>query len=187
MRSSESTSDAVRRIERNSDARRDHQGVQRETHRLLQLGNEPPGDRGGIGGSAYARKDDDELIASQPCDVIGARARMPFGIDIVGRPQRVLESGRHQTQQLVAHGVAERIVDALEIVEIEIQDRELALELHRGREGARQSIAGLFTVRQAGQRVEISQFDDAMFRAPFACERDRHLANLVRMERLLQV
>ncbi len=32
---------AVRRVHRHADARRDHQGMQREAHRLLQLGDEP--------------------------------------------------------------------------------------------------------------------------------------------------
>ena len=57
--------------------------------------------------------DDRELVAAQPCeniDVSNATAH-PLG---------------HGLEQLVAGRVTERVVDALEMIEIEIQDRQLS-------------------------------------------------------------
>ena len=54
-----------------------------------------------------------ELVAAQP----GER---------VALPQARLEPARHRDQQLVAHQVAEAVVDDLEAVEVEIEHREPA-------------------------------------------------------------
>ena len=112
---------------------------------------------------------------------------MPVGIDAVGGAQRVPQSSGDQTQQLVADRMAERVVDSLEVVEIEIQHREHPLELLGRHQRARQAVAGLLTVRQAGESVEVGELHDAVLGAPFARQRDRHLTDFVRMKRLLQV
>ena len=54
-----------------------------------------------------------ELVSAQP----GER---------VALPQARLEAARHRRQQLVAHQVAETVVDDLEAVEVEIERRESA-------------------------------------------------------------
>ncbi len=134
-----------------------------------------------------ARQDDDEFIAAQPRNVVGSGARQRVRRGSLVRPQGLAHPRRDQAQELIADRVAERIVDSLEVVEIEIQHREHALMALRGRERARQSIARLLAIRQSRERIEIRELHDAMFGAPFARQRDGHLANFVRMKRLLQV
>jgi hypothetical protein len=55
------------------------------------------------------------------------------------------------------------------------------------RQGAAQAAARLLPIRQAGQGIEVGQLDDAVFGAPLARQRNRHLPDLVRMKRLLQI
>ncbi len=56
-------------------------------------------------------------------------------------------------QQAIAHVVPERVVERLEIVEIDEQQRALALAAHARRDGYPQTIVQQAAVRQAGQRV----------------------------------
>ena len=87
-----------------------------------------------------ARADRDELVA--------AEAR-----DRVGRAQRGGQPRREREQHLVAGGVAERVVDQLEAVEVEREDRDVdALALPAG-ERVREPVERERPVRQAGQRV----------------------------------
>ena len=59
---------------------------------------------------------DGEFVASQPRDEVGA-------VDALAEPHR------HGFQQLVANHVSERIVDALEFVDVDIQYRQLLSRL----------------------------------------------------------
>ena len=76
-----------------------------------------------------------------------------------------LQAGRHRFQQLVADRVAERIVDALEFVDVDIEHRELlagvaSLQL------ALEPFAEQGAVRQIGQRVVMGEVRDALLGAP---------------------
>ena len=81
-----------------------------------------------------------ELVAAEPRHQIVAA-------------QRVRQPQRHVADQLVAHGMAERIVDVLEVVEVDIE--------HRGRRGAGahfldhglEPLAEENTVGQAAERI----------------------------------
>ena len=61
--------------------------------------------------SLQAVQENRELVAAEP------RER-------VALPQARLEAARHRDQQLVADQVAEAVVDDLEAIEVEIEDRE---------------------------------------------------------------
>ena len=71
----------------------------------------------------------------------------------------------HRLQQLVADMVSERVVDALELVDVDIEQREL---LAAG--GLAQLALDLFAeqhpVRQVGQRVVMRQMRDLLVGAP---------------------
>ncbi len=55
------------------------------------------------------------------------------------------------------------------------------------RQCAREPVAGLFSIREPGERVEIGELHDPMLGAPFARQRYRHLPNFMRMKGLLQI
>ncbi len=64
---------------------------------------------------------------------------------------------RNQTQQLVAAGVAERVVDVLESVEVEEKQRDAREARLRDFDRVAQHLTQQRAVRQAGQRVVVSQ------------------------------
>ena len=69
--------------------------------------------------SSIAGLNDGELVAAEPRHEIGlARAAG--------------EAGGHRFQKLVADHVAERVVDALEFVDVDIEHRQLPVRRRRG-------------------------------------------------------
>ena len=84
--------------------------------------------------------DDDELVAAEPRDGVGGAQRG-------GQP------GRQREQHLVAGGVAERVVDELEAVEVEHEDGDVdALALAAGQRLV-EAVERERAVRQAGERI----------------------------------
>ncbi len=68
-------------------------------------------ERGGVGGLLHLRHDDGELVAAHACDHVElARAAAQTLAD--------------KLEQLVADMVAERVIDALEVVEVEAKHRQ---------------------------------------------------------------
>ena len=65
----------------------------------------------GVGGAPHRMLDDGEFVAAEPRDKV---ALLDAGAD----------TARHGLQQLVADMMAERIVDALELVDVDIKQRE---------------------------------------------------------------
>ena len=95
-------------------------------------------DRAGI--SLDAVEQDGELVAAQPCRHVG-RAH--------GRVEPPGDGG----QQLVAGGVTEMVVDHLEVVQIEIENRDGAAAAADAGDGLVDARAKQRAVRQAGQIV----------------------------------
>ena len=62
-----------------------------------------------------------------------------------------------RAQQLIAAGVAERVVDLLELVEVQHQQRDLALRRFRLGEPRSQVLVQRVAVGEAGQRVVLGQ------------------------------
>ena len=104
----------------------------------------------GILGIAHIGQYDDELIPAEPGDqILGAE----------GRAQPL----RDGPEQLIPDGMAVLVIDRLEVVQIEEQDRQLGA----GAVGARQHVPGELVeqgaCRQTGQRVVLSQPDGVIF------------------------
>ena len=109
---------------------------QRPGHR----GREPLGDLGDAAPRVDVGADHDELVAAQ--------AR-----DGVGHPHRGGQPRRQGEQHLVAGGVAEGVVDRLEAVEVEHEDRDVdALALPAG-QGVSEAVERERAVGQPGERV----------------------------------
>src|ERR1700682_1930427 len=99
-----------------------------------------------------SRLNDRELVTSQPCDKIGVSDTAP-------------DASRHGLQQLVADMMSERVVDALELVDVDIKQCELVAPA-----GSLQLAFDLFTeqhpVRQGGQRIVMREVRDLLIGAP---------------------
>ncbi len=95
---------------------------------------------------------DRELVATKPRDKIGL-------------PDAAPEASGHDLQQLIADMMPERIVDALELVDVDIKQRELLAPA-----GSPQFAFDLFAeqhpVRQIGQRVIMREVGDLLVGAP---------------------
>ena len=91
----------------------------------------------------------DELVPTQPRDrVLGAHAG--------------LEPPRHCLEQLVAHLMAEAVVDGLEIVDVQEQQGRRQAVAARAAEDAGQAVAEQVAVGQAGQRIIVRQTVQAL-------------------------
>ena len=143
---------AVLRRQRDADA-----GVGRElvTEALIGLPDRLMNSRHefhDVGGVADAGLDHRELVAAQPRDQVGLPDAAP---DAVG----------HGLQQFVADMMPERVVDALELVDVDIEQRELLAPA-----GSLQLAFDLFAeqhpVRQVGQRVVMREVRDLLVGAP---------------------
>ena len=73
------------------------------------------------------------------------------------------QAPRHLDQQLVAGAVAERVVDDLEAVEVDQQQRDLVAEAAAVLERPLGAPDQLAPVRQAGERVEVGEVADPVF------------------------
>ena len=94
---------------------------------------------------------DGEFVAAEPGDEIGlARAGS--------------EAGGDRFQQLVADHVAERVVDALEFVDVDIEHRQLPVRRDVG-QFALEPFVEQRAVRQIGQRVVMGEVGDALLGA----------------------
>ena len=93
-----------------------------------------------------------ELVAAQPRDMIGLADAAP-------------DAGGHGLQQFVADMMSERVVDALELVDVDIEQCELLAAA-----GSLQLAFDLFAeqhpVRQVGQRVVMREMRDLLVGAP---------------------
>ena len=85
--------------------------------------------------------------------------------DQVGRLDAGLDAGRDRFQQFVADMMSERVVDALEFVDIDIEQGEL-LAGNRLVQLALDLLAEQHPVRQVGQRVVMRKMRDLFVGAP---------------------
>ena len=146
---------AVARIERDPDAHIRVKLVTVDRERLGEIGEDARGDALGLRGVGDVGNADDELVAAQARD------------GVLFAPRRG-EARRYGGQQHVADGVAERIVDVLEAVEIEEEDRELAPAAMRAGDRLSDAIGEQRTVRQAGERIVVCHVHDPLVgEAPF--------------------
>jgi len=142
----------VLRSERNSDA-----GVRRHLMTVTGVGRTDRIENsrhqvGGVGRSLDPGLDDGEFVATQPGDEVGAA-------------DATAQADSHGSQQLIADHMSERIVDAFEFVDIDIQHRQLF-----ARSDAKQFLFQLFVkqcaVRQVGEGVVVGEMCDPLLSAP---------------------
>ena len=94
------------------DARADGAVVQRTRVRPLHRLDDAPGDHLDVGAIPHPRQQYRELVPAQPGDGIGGA-------------QATLDAHRGATQDLVADAVPHRVVDGLEVVEVEEEEGEI--------------------------------------------------------------
>jgi hypothetical protein len=116
----------------------DRDGAAVEAERLVQGVEHPAGDRRRRLGVGDPLQQHGELVATQ-----AGRG--------VGRAQAALEPPGRGHQQLVAGGVAEAVVDVLEVVQVDEQDGQVPLA--RPSQGVLDPLGGQGAVGQAGQPV----------------------------------
>ena len=120
-----------------ADARGDgHRAAGRaEVERLAQHGEDARGHQLGL-----ALDEHDELVAAEAADRVAVA-------------QHAADPPGHRAQQLVAHGVAERVVDPLEAVEVDEHRRRLGAVAPGAGEHALGPVHDQRAVGQPGQRV----------------------------------
>jgi len=112
MSASRSSSSALgARADRDTDARRDAQVRIADLERLLQRIEQALGDQLGSGGQRDLFGDHDEFITADARQRVRATAH-------------AIESQRQRAQDLIAGAVAKRVVDALEVVNVDRQHRD---------------------------------------------------------------
>ena len=118
----------------------------------LERGGERAQDLGrqgrGVGGLRELGLHQRELVAAEP------------GQGVAG-PDRARDPAGHRAQQLVADRMAERVVDLLEAVEVEEEDRGQATFAAGMGQGLAKPVEQQGAVRQPGQRVVQGQPPDA--------------------------
>ena len=157
---------SVLRVDGDADARRDHESMAVALERLAERLFDPPCHPRYVRVVGDVGQQDHELIAAQARDPAGIGGLGPGRRDRVRGPQAALQPARDASQQRVADRVTQVVVDALEAVEIEIQQRDHALRALRRGHGAGHVPHEQLPVGQAGQRVVIGEIFDLPFGAP---------------------
>ncbi len=104
---------------------------------------------GGLALVAFAGLDDGEFVAAEPGQNVGFA-------------QQRFQAGRHFDQQRIAGGMAERIVDLLEAIEVEQQNGERLLQPALPRRGFLDFLNERRAIGEPGQRVMVRQKGDAL-------------------------
>ena len=115
-----------------------------EHERRGQLGTDAPAERLRVYGIGDVRQQDDELVAAEPGDAVAF-------------PHDPRQPRADLLKQQVTVVVAERVVDLLEAVEVEQQQRDPAAGAVGAPDGREGAPAQQLAVRQPGQRIVIGQ------------------------------
>jgi hypothetical protein len=130
------------------DAGADSNLVALDLERLVEQRNQLSGERDDVVIVPRLRLDDGKFVAAEPGHQLMAfHARR--------------DALRGLLQQKVADPVAERVVDALEVVEVHAEDRQPLLRVAACRERLGCTLAERGAVRQPGQRVAVGEVVDA--------------------------
>src|SRR5882672_11361823 len=138
----------VARVERDADRGADGERAALDSERPAEDREQPLAERRRLLARLEAVPQQREVVAAQ------ARER-------VLAPQRVLQSFGHGAQQRVARGVAERVVDQLEAVEIDREQRELRAAARRGEDRLRGALGEQRAVGEPGERIAPRELLDA--------------------------
>ena len=115
---------------------------------LAQAIDDAPGQTGRVVGGMDVLLEHHEFVAAEPRhEVLG--------------PQHLAQAVGHRAKQLVAAGVTERVVDLLELIEIDEQQRRQLLGALLDRQQTSDLVAEIDPVGQRGQLVVACQMADA--------------------------
>ena len=131
---------AVRGVAGHADARVDLEREALDRERLAQAGEQLARDDVGVAGAAQLRQQHAELVAAEAGDRVVLA-------------ERLLEAVRDLLQQAVARVVAERVVDLLEVVEVDQHHGRGDVRAAPGGDRLLDAVAEERAVGQAGERV----------------------------------
>ena len=140
---------AVARIQADADGGRGREFASVNAHRYRHGGQDAGCDFGG-GALVGTGQHQQEFVAAQPRQ------------DVV-RAGKVRQAAGHFAQHHVADGVAQRVVDGLELVQVDKQYRQRMLVLVHAGDGLAQPAVQRMAVGQSGQGVEMGVALDLLF------------------------
>ncbi len=111
-----------------------------EVDRLSEHLQDPLGDELGARVRAGRVEQDDELVAADPAGRVGL-------------PDDARQSGADDLQELIARGVAEKVVDLLEAVDVDVQGGGRGLSSSRAGEHLLRAVEHQRPIREPGQAV----------------------------------
>jgi hypothetical protein len=119
----------ARRAQRDADARGGEDLLALERERLRELLTDPLGDEGGIAIVLEPGQQDGEFVSAEPRDGAGADPRVPRvgrlePTDRVARSEARFQPMRGLHEQLITGVMPETVVDVLEMIQIQEQQRE---------------------------------------------------------------
>ena len=155
-------------------------------HRPIETIQHAPRDNPRLFRRSHIRQIDDELITALPGQhaAVGACGRcMHHG---VGDAHGAVQPHCHFAQQTVARAMTQRVVDALEVIQIDEQHRGAAIGQWLAPQVVADGFAEIRAIGEPGQAIEVRQPVHMGLRAALGAQRPRQLSHLVRMKRLLQ-
>ena len=140
-------SQAVARADRDADAGADHGLMAVEVEGLAHQADDLLRERGRLGGVPDGSLHDDEFVASHPRDRVGFadQPAQPVG---------------DYLEKLVTGGMAKRIVHRLELIEIEVMNRDHFLAMNSAAQRMFEPLVQQHAVGQIGQRVVVGHIFD---------------------------
>ena len=137
----------VARPDRDADAGADHGLMAVDVERLADRCDDALRQRSRLGGIGDRGLHDDEFVAAHPRDGVGVadQGAQPLGDDL---------------QQLVAGRMAERIVDGLELIEIEVVNRHHLLAMNALAQRLFEPLVQQHAIGEIGQRVVVRHIFD---------------------------
>ena len=152
----------ITRTQRNTDAGRDHEPMTVAVKRFGQRTADAIGDDDRLLFVVQPGEQHHELIAAKACNpVTRVPGRGALLRDAVGGSDALLQPARDFLQQRVTDGMAEVVVDALEAVEVKVEQGHQLIHLPGLRERARRLAHKQLAVGQARQRVVVGKVFNA--------------------------
>src|SRR5665213_906513 len=142
---------AILRRQRNADAGIGGDQMTRALEGLTDCPIDSFHQMDGIGGTLYRGLNDREFVATKPCRQVRV-------------PETAAQATGYRFEELIADRMSERIIDALEFVDVDIKNRQLFTGLHLA-ERVFELLAEQYPIGQVGQRVVMCQVSDLLVRS----------------------
>ncbi len=172
---------AVVWIDGHADARGHDEFVAEMCHGTHQLGANSLCHDHGVFGALQVLQDSDELVAAETREpevrIVGVGSD-----DAIVVPNAAVQPIGDRLQHDVTEIVTQRVINALEVVQVDIQCRDLGFVRLGALDGMCELLLEQLSVRQASQRVEIGQavnpFLGALPVGNFADDRERQVVQI---------